>query len=153
MSDSPTDIEVARADTKQSPADDRGQDQTRAPNDSESDSGHKDAEKDKAKEAERNRRRPVVIAVGILVVVLLAAGGLYYWLSTRNLESTDDAYTDGHAIAIAPQVSGIVVSLDVTDPTAARAAVAAALSVSTDVDGLVDFSETPMAKMLVAHGG
>jgi NAD(P)-dependent dehydrogenase (short-subunit alcohol dehydrogenase family) len=45
------------------------------------------------------------------------------------------------------------VSLDVTDPTAARAAVAAALSVSTDVDGLVDFSETPMAKMLVAHGG
>jgi NAD(P)-dependent dehydrogenase (short-subunit alcohol dehydrogenase family) len=28
-----------------------------------------------------------------------------------------------------------------------------ALSVSTDVDGLVDFSETPMAKMLVAHRG
>jgi membrane fusion protein (multidrug efflux system) len=57
----------------------------------------------------------VVLTVGILVVISLAAGGLFYWLSTRNVESTDDAYTDGRAIAIAPQVSGIVVSLDVTD--------------------------------------
>jgi membrane fusion protein (multidrug efflux system) len=31
------------------------------------------------------------------------------------VESTDDAYTDGRAIAIAPQISGRVVSLDVTD--------------------------------------
>jgi membrane fusion protein (multidrug efflux system) len=95
--------------------DDRGQEQppTR-PNDSESDPGHKDTQND-TEEASRNRRRPRVIAIGIVVIVLLVAGGLYYWLSTRNLESTDDAYTDGHAIAIAPQVSGIVVSLDVTD--------------------------------------
>jgi membrane fusion protein (multidrug efflux system) len=52
---------------------------------------------------------------GALISVLLIGGGLYYWLSTRNLESTDDAYTDGRAITIAPQVSGSVVSLDVTD--------------------------------------
>jgi membrane fusion protein, multidrug efflux system len=49
------------------------------------------------------------------VLLLLAIGGLYYWLITRNIESTDDAYTDGRAITIAPQVSGVVVSLDVTD--------------------------------------
>lgn len=41
--------------------------------------------------------------------------GLYYWLSTRTTESTDDAFTDGRAITIAPQISGLVASLDVTD--------------------------------------
>jgi len=44
---------------------------------------------------------------------LLIGGGIYYWLLTRNVESTDDAYTDGRAVTIAPQVSGLVVSLDV----------------------------------------
>ena len=53
--------------------------------------------------------------IGLLVIALLIAGGLYYWWSTRNLESTDDAYTDGRAITIAPQVAGEVVSLDVND--------------------------------------
>lgn len=50
--------------------------------------------------------------VGGAVAVSL---GLYYWLSTRNTESTDDAFTDGRAITIAPQISGLVASLDVTD--------------------------------------
>ncbi|WP_407170238.1 efflux RND transporter periplasmic adaptor subunit [Bradyrhizobium sp. ORS 111] len=63
----------------------------------------------------RAKRRPIVFIVGGIVVALLIIGGIYYWLSTRNIESTDDAYTDGRAITIAPQVSGVVVSLDVTD--------------------------------------
>ncbi len=49
------------------------------------------------------------------MLAVLLVGGLIYWLMTRNLESTDDAYTDGRAITIAPQVSGLVVSLDVND--------------------------------------
>jgi len=56
-----------------------------------------------------------VLLGGSLVVALLLGGGTYYWLTTRNIESTDDAYTDGRAVSIAPQVSGQVVSLDVTD--------------------------------------
>jgi membrane fusion protein (multidrug efflux system) len=70
---------------------------------------------DEADQAMRKKRRPLVITIGVVVVGLLLAGGIYYWLSTRNFESTDDAYTDGRAISIAPQVSGTVVSLDVTD--------------------------------------
>ncbi len=70
---------------------------------------------DAQEEAKRRKRRPIVWLIGILVVVALVAGGAYYWISTRGLESTDDAYTDGRAIDIAPQVSGVVVSLDVTD--------------------------------------
>jgi len=61
------------------------------------------------------KKRPAALLGSILLIALLACGALYYWLSTRNIESTDDAYTDGRAITIAPQVSGTVVSLDVTD--------------------------------------
>jgi membrane fusion protein, multidrug efflux system len=56
-----------------------------------------------------------VIRIAIIVGAVLVFGGLIYWLMTRNQENTDDAYTDGRAISIAPQVSGAVVSLDVTD--------------------------------------
>jgi membrane fusion protein (multidrug efflux system) len=61
------------------------------------------------------QRRGRVFLGGILIFGLLTGGGVYYWFSTRNLEWTDDAYTDGRAVTIAPQVSGLVVSLDVTD--------------------------------------
>ena len=50
-----------------------------------------------------------------MVIALLVIGGIYYWLSTRNIEETDDAYTDGRAITIAPRISGVVISLDVND--------------------------------------
>ena len=53
--------------------------------------------------------------IGFLVVAALAGAGYYYYQSTRGLESTDDATIDGRAITIAPQVAGVVVSLDVTD--------------------------------------
>jgi membrane fusion protein (multidrug efflux system) len=75
----------------------------------------KTRDKGKSDEARRKQRRPLVVVIGIVVVLLLLIGGLYYWWSTRNLESTDDAYTDGRAVTIAPQVSGAVLSLDVTD--------------------------------------
>jgi membrane fusion protein (multidrug efflux system) len=116
MSDNAIGAELAGGDTEQTLRDDNRQDQLPTPaKDLEPDSEHKYVEKDKAEEERRSKRRPLVVAVGILVVILLAAGGLFYWLSTRNLETTDDAYTDGRAIAITPQVSGTVVSLDVTD--------------------------------------
>jgi membrane fusion protein (multidrug efflux system) len=69
----------------------------------------------KSDEAKRKARRPTVAVIGIAVIALLLIGGASYWWTTRNLESTDDAYTDGRAVTIAPQVSGAVVSLDVTD--------------------------------------
>src|ERR1019366_7452069 len=50
-----------------------------------------------------SKRRPVVLLGGIVLIALLIGGVTYYWLTTRNIESTDDAYTDGHAVSIAPQ--------------------------------------------------
>ncbi len=80
-----------------------------------SDERAKDDAKETAAEETRKKRRPLVVTIGIVVVGLLVVAGLYYWLTTRNLESTDDAYTDGRAINIASQVNGTVLSLDVND--------------------------------------
>jgi membrane fusion protein (multidrug efflux system) len=68
-----------------------------------------------AREETRKKRQPTVLIIGVVVLALLAIGGFYYWLSTRGIEDTDDAYTDGRAITIAPQVAGMVISLDVND--------------------------------------
>jgi membrane fusion protein, multidrug efflux system len=75
----------------------------------------KEGDRENAEQETRKKRRPLVITIGVIVVVLLVIGGIFYWLETRNLESTDDAYTDGRAINIAAQVSGTVLTLDVTD--------------------------------------
>lgn len=74
------------------------------------------AEQKAAKDDEaKQKRKPKIFLIGGILIAVLAVGGLYYWITNRNIESTDDAYTDGRAVTIAPQVSGAVVSLDVTD--------------------------------------
>ena len=75
----------------------------------------KQQQAERAQEQRRARARPWVRLGMVVVGVGLVAGGLYYWLSTRNIISTDDAYTDGRAITISPHVNGYVVSLDVND--------------------------------------
>ena len=62
-----------------------------------------------------NRRWPLII-LGIVVVAAII-GGVVYWLLTRNEETTDDAYTDGNAIAYAAKVSGYVTQLNINDNT------------------------------------
>jgi membrane fusion protein, multidrug efflux system len=62
------------------------------------------------------RRRSSCARWAVLVVVFVAAiVGFGDWWLTRGEVSTDDAYTDGRAITIAPQIAGTVVALDVAD--------------------------------------
>src|SRR5579871_5064706 len=43
----------------------------------------------------------------LLLIVLVAAGAaLAEWYVARDTATTDDAYTDGHAVTVAPQVAG-----------------------------------------------
>src|SRR5471030_329437 len=58
-------------------------------------------------------KKPLIILA--VVVVLLIVGGLIWWFATRNQVSTDDAYTDGDAVTIAPKVSGYVVVMNLGD--------------------------------------
>jgi membrane fusion protein (multidrug efflux system) len=116
MSESPTDLDTSGH--KNTPRDDARNGPVVADKpESKPDSGSasSQARDDTANQAMRKKRRPLVTVIGLAVVGLLLVGGIYYWLSTRNLESTDDAYTDGRAISISPQVAGAVISLDVTD--------------------------------------
>jgi membrane fusion protein, multidrug efflux system len=58
-------------------------------------------------------KKPLVILA--IVVVALAIGAIVWWFMTRDQESTDDAYTDGDAVTIAPKVSGYVVAMNIDD--------------------------------------
>lgn len=89
--------------------------------DSADEKGVDDRKKEEEAEKKRRRRRPYVIAGAVLAVLLLIGGGLWYWLSTRGYENTDDAYTDGTSATISPKVAGYVVELFVTDNTRLRA--------------------------------
>ncbi|HEY1610283.1 MAG TPA: HlyD family secretion protein [Paraburkholderia sp.] len=86
------------------------------------DAGQKGGEKDDDKNQEGGDKnggkkgpgkKPLIILA--IVVVLIAVIALVWWFLTRNQESTDDAYTDGNAITIAPKVSGYVTKLDIND--------------------------------------
>lgn len=65
-----------------------------------------------------NRRARWVLLLIALVAAALSGG---YWYVTKDQASTDDAYTDGRAITIAPQVAGVVTALAVTDNQRVRA--------------------------------
>ena len=70
------------------------------------------ASQDRSKPPARNMRAKMLL----LLVALLAmgvAGG--YWHLTKDRASTDDAYTDGRAVTIAPRVAGLVIALAVSD--------------------------------------
>lgn len=75
----------------------------------------RDARPGDAPSGERKRpgKKPLVVLA--IIVVLLLVGAFVWWFATRNQVSTDDAYTDGNAITIAPKVSGYVVALAIDD--------------------------------------
>lgn len=61
----------------------------------------------------RPGKKPLIIlaiVVGVMVIVALV-----WWLLTRNQETTDDAFTDGDAVTVAPKVAGYVTELRVND--------------------------------------
>ena len=51
----------------------------------------------------------------LLVFAVLGGGGLLAWQQSRGVESTDDAFIDGHISQVSPQVGGRVMALLVTD--------------------------------------
>jgi len=115
------------SDTKDEAAQAEQQDQTerqrserseapvRADNPAQSGDERPRAEDHDAHDQKPRSRWPLIILA--IVVVLAVIGAVFYWLLTRNLESTDDAYTDGNAIAYAQKVSGYVTQLAIDDNT------------------------------------
>ena len=61
------------------------------------------------------RRRPVVAAIGAMLLASALAGGYLYLDNARHFESTDDAFIAARQTALAPKVSGYITAVPVTD--------------------------------------
>ena len=55
----------------------------------------------------------MIVCLGLIVVGIIA--GIAWYLHARHYESTDDAFIDGRPVLVSPQVTGSIVSVDVTD--------------------------------------
>ena len=80
-----------------------------------SEDDRKKQEAEHKQEQRRSKARPFVRIGMVVIAILVIAGGLYYYESTKDVESTDDAYTDGRVMTITSRVTGTVTSLDVND--------------------------------------
>lgn len=101
----------------------------------------------------------------LLVLLLVAIGAFFYWWMNRNLIDTDDAYTDGRAVTVAPRISGQVTALYVNDnqfvrkgqpivqidPRDYQAAVDKAQGQLVQDQGQLDAAEIALAKARVTY--
>src|ERR671939_163991 len=60
-------------------------------------------------------RRPRVMIIGAILLLVLAAVGAKYWLFARAHESTDNAFIEARVVQISPKISGYVQDVAVTD--------------------------------------
>jgi membrane fusion protein (multidrug efflux system) len=64
---------------------------------------------------DRLREHWLMASVVTCLLLVAAVGGVVYWLSVREYESTDDAFIAARSFAIAPKVGGYVKEIPVTD--------------------------------------
>jgi len=72
-------------------------------------------EEDKAKPGPPWHKRPAVVGVIVLVAIVAVVAIALIWRHTRKYVTSDDAYIDGVAQIVSPQVAGRVVSVKVDD--------------------------------------
>jgi membrane fusion protein (multidrug efflux system) len=68
--------------------------------------------------AKPRSKTPLIILGAVVVIAAIIA--FFVWFAHRNQVSTDDAYTDGNVITMAPKVSGYVVELLIDDNSRVR---------------------------------
>lgn len=88
--------------------------QDEKPDNQQEDKKAENQEEDKNKDQRKRPGKKPLIILGIVVTVMIVVA-LAWWLMTRNQETTDDAFTDGDAVTIAPKVAGYVTDLRVKD--------------------------------------
>lgn len=61
------------------------------------------------------KRHPVTAGTVLLVVLLVTAGAVLWWLNARNYEWTDDAFIDARTVTVGAEIAGRITELAVTD--------------------------------------
>ena len=61
------------------------------------------------------KRRPVVYAIGAMLLAAAMGGGYVYWDYAGRFQSTDDAFIAARQSALAPKVTGYITAVPVTD--------------------------------------
>jgi membrane fusion protein (multidrug efflux system) len=69
----------------------------------------------KASLRDRLGKRFVPTLVGIGLVPVLAAAGLYFFAQAMSYESTDDAFIDAHTVDVAPKIAGRIEKVFIDD--------------------------------------
>jgi membrane fusion protein (multidrug efflux system) len=64
---------------------------------------------------DRLREHWLLAGAATCLLLVAAMGGLAYWLSVRNYESTDDAFIAARSFSVAAKVGGYVTEVPVTD--------------------------------------
>ena len=70
---------------------------------------------DKPSFRERLREHRLLASAATCLLIVAIVGGLLYWLSVRDYESTDDAFVAARSFSIAPKVGGYITDVPVTD--------------------------------------
>ncbi len=63
----------------------------------------------------RRKRKPLLVALTLLVLLSALAAGGYYWQVARFYEHTDDAYVAANVVTVTPQVTGTVRAVQVRE--------------------------------------
>jgi len=61
------------------------------------------------------RRRTALTAIAVAVLVIGGGYGIYYWMTGRHSESTDNAYVQANVVQITAQISGTVTAINADD--------------------------------------
>ncbi len=60
-------------------------------------------------------RYKIAVAIDLVILLIGIVAGVIWYLHARHFETTDDAFIDGHPVAISPEVAGNIVNVPVTD--------------------------------------
>jgi membrane fusion protein (multidrug efflux system) len=61
------------------------------------------------------KRRTALTAIAVAVLVIGGGYGIYYWMTGRHSESTDNAYVQANVVQITAQAGGTVTAIDADD--------------------------------------
>jgi len=61
------------------------------------------------------KRRTALTAIAVAVLVIGGGYGIYYWMTGRHSESTDNAYVQANVVQITAQAGGTVIAIQADD--------------------------------------